>query len=118
MSAKRIIDIIKDDKNFNSKSDLDYFGLINIFLRLDIICPNENHWFILWEDLKNYSQDKEYLPIAYVATSWHYTTDTQKRERFFEHLKFAEEKNVLKKAINYLLNLTIDDFNIELNFYF
>lgn len=116
LNTKRIIDIISDEKDFNF--DLDYLGLINVFIRLDIICPNEKHWFVLWEDLRQHFLDKEFIPIAYVSTSWQYTTDTQKRERFFEHLRLAEEKKVLKKIIDYLLNLSIDDFHRELNFYF
>ncbi|WP_419764417.1 MAG: hypothetical protein ACNI28_11680 [Arcobacter sp.] len=118
MNVKRIIDIINNDDKFNLKSNLDYIDLVNIFIRLDIICPNENHWFNMWEDLRKHSLDKECLPIAYVSTSWHYTTDKEKRKRFFEHLQFAEEKNVLEKVIDYLFNLGIDDFNTELNLYF
>ena len=76
-------------------------GLIQRMTAGGRICPMPQLWNRLWEMLP----DKSRLgggwepPLPLILGAWHETTNAEKRERFQEHLCWADAHGVLDKAL-------------------
>ena len=65
-------------------------------------------WHKLWEILPNRKRKgggwEPSLPL--ILAAWNCTTEEQKQERFFYHLKYADTHGVLDKVSRFLINLS------------
>ena len=67
-----------------------------------IVCPMPGHWDKVWRMLEDKSID-----IPLILSAWGSPED-YKQERFFQHLLYASEHNLLPKVIRYLNRLEED----------
>lgn len=63
------------------------------------VCPQPNEWQKLWEMLPNKRQlENKWKPsLPLILGAWWETTDAEKRQRFEEHLQWAESHNCLEE---------------------
>ena len=71
------------------------------------ICPKPQFWDKLWKLLKNKKQVGMGWnpPLPLILAAWHNTTELQKKERLFEHIKWAEKQNQIEEIYDYLVSL-------------
>lgn len=79
------------------------------------ICPQPQIWNILWEMLENKKRENNsWTPsLPLILNAWQFTDDSMKRERFFEHLKWADNQNQLEKIALFLFSLNEDEWFYE-----
>lgn len=105
--------VIKNKDCLNLDTTFNYKELTYKLLEHDIICPHEEHWADLWKVLQNGHIRNKKIPEPLICDAWHYSSEEEKRDRFFELLKTADEHEKLDIAIRYLNKLQIDKFNLE-----
>lgn len=71
------------------------------------ICPQPQRWNELWELLPNRERKGAGWtpPLPLILAAWWETSDTQKQERFYEHLIWAENHDALGAVLNFLKKL-------------
>ena len=77
------------------------------------ICPDPDSWNLLWKKLKNKKQKPSggWVPsLPLILAAWWNTSTEQKKERFHEHLKWAEDHGQLEEITNFVLELNEDDW--------
>lgn len=71
------------------------------------VCPRPSLWNDFWELLLDRKQDgagwKPPLPL--VLAAWHHTSDSEKRMRLEEHIRWADQHNGLAQASVFLQGL-------------
>ena len=74
------------------------------------VCPVPMKWNDLYEklpDTKRVGAAYE-PPIPLILQAWSHTSDSEKKERFMVHLKWARDKSALDVVLNYLKALGDD----------
>lgn len=74
------------------------------------ICPQPQKWDQLVRMLPR--RGDEPLPPLILAAWWH-TSDQQKRERFLDHLQYADEVGALDRVVAFLAALQTDDWHVD-----
>ena len=67
------------------------------------ICPNASEWDRLYRMLPVESESGTpgpHLPL--ILSGWAFSSDQQKRQRFHEHIRFADECGILDQIERYL----------------
>lgn len=105
--------VVEDKDCLNLDTSFSYKELTYELLEHDIVCPYEDSWTDLWKVLQNgHILDKK-LPKPLISDAWHFSSEDEKRDRFFELLKMADKHEKLDIAIKYLNKLQINKFNLE-----
>jgi len=77
------------------------------------VCPLPTHWNELWEmlpDRKRIGVGWE-PPLPLILAAWHETSDPEKRERFFYHIKYADQHGALLRVADFLHSLQMHDWH-------
>ena len=79
------------------------------------VCPNPQLWNRLWEMLPDRRREgSAWIPsLPLILNAWWYTSNDQKRERFKEHLLWAEKHGQLDRIADYINQLKPKDWHIE-----
>ena len=78
-------------------------ALIDEIAGPDWVCPTSK-----WADLYNKLPDTKRVgagyepPIPLILQAWAHTSDSEKKERFMVHLRWARDKSVLDDILEYL----------------
>jgi hypothetical protein len=77
------------------------------------VCPLPAGWNALWESLPVGHRDEERAkaPPPLILAAWFESSDLQKRDRFEEHLRWAEKFGTLEKAADFLRALPDADWH-------
>jgi hypothetical protein len=81
------------------------------------VCPQPDSWNALWNLLPNRRRVgngwEPSLPL--ILAAWDYCSDSEKRERFLIHLRWAESHGVMELVANFLDTLKPSDWlkNVE-----
>jgi len=79
------------------------------------VCPAPNRWNELWELLPNRRRVgggwEPHLPL--ILGAWWHTSDLEKRERFLEQLRWADEYGALEEVAQFLRSLPEDEWHHE-----
>lgn len=76
------------------------------------VCPQPARWNKLHEMIPNncFSGDENAPEAPLILGSWWEASDTEKSERFIEHLRWADKQGVLEVVYGYMLNLKREDW--------
>ena len=79
------------------------------------VCPQPLLWNKLWEMLPGrHRVGGGWAPAApLILAAWWATSDCEKRQRFLEHIQYANEHGVLDEVADYLRALSPDDWHFE-----
>lgn len=79
------------------------------------VCPKPQNWDKLWKMLKNKKRvGNGWIPsLPLILAAWHHSSDSLKRERLMEHLKWAEEQNQIDEINEYLTSFNETDWYHE-----
>ena len=79
------------------------------------VCPQPQKWNKLWQLLKNKKRvGNGWIPsLPLILAAWHQSSDFSKRERFIEHLKWADEQNQIDEIFQFLITLDEIDWYHE-----
>jgi len=83
------------------------YALIRYSTAGDRICPQPMKWDAFWR-LLGFPRDR---PGPLILSGWAFSTDREKRERFREHIAYAEEKGLLIEADQFLRALENADWH-------
>jgi hypothetical protein len=77
------------------------------------ICPQPQKWNELWGLLKNKKRagNSWEPPLPLILAAWHCTSDYLKKERFIEHISWAEKENQLNEILDFLTRLNESDWH-------
>jgi hypothetical protein len=77
------------------------------------VCPLPAHWNELWEMLPNRKRIGAGWepPLPLILAVWNETSDSEKRERFFYHIKYADQHGALLHVADYLHSLQVCDWH-------
>lgn len=79
------------------------------------VCPLPNKWNHFWHLLPDKRQVgsgwQPSLPL--ILGAWHEASNLQKKQRFESHLRWAYEHGAENMAINFVLDLSEDDWFCE-----
>lgn len=77
------------------------------------ICPKPNYWNKFWSLLPGRRRKGlGYEPPApLILGAWHHTSHTEKHQRFFVHLQWAQDHGVLEEMADFLGKLGPDDWH-------
>jgi hypothetical protein len=76
------------------------------------VCPHPKKWSELWKSLpgKHRVGHGWHPPLPLILAAWSEATDSQKRERFSVHLRYAAENGVIGEVAEYLRGLPPEDW--------
>lgn len=79
------------------------------------ICPQPQRWNELWELLPNSERKGASWtpPLPLILDAWWETSDSQKQERFREHLLWTEKHNAFGAVLNFLKKLQNSDWHFK-----
>lgn len=71
------------------------------------VCPQPQRWNELWELLPERKRvDNGWEPaLPLILGAWRHTSDAEKRERFFSHIRWASEYGDLSKVAAFIKSL-------------
>ena len=77
------------------------------------ICPQPQKWNDLWSLLKNRKRSGNSWepPLPLILAAWYNTSDYLKKERLFEHIRWAEKENQLNEVLDFLKKLNESDWH-------
>jgi len=90
--------------------------VISVLEEDNIICPLPTFWTKVWKLLpkrKQYADKSWNIPLPLILSTGLHSSDEEKKQRFKEHLEYAEEHNKLDDIIIYLNTLKHDDWLIN-----
>lgn len=105
--------ILLNKDSLNLDTSYNYKELTYELQEQEVICPLEKSWNYLWEVLQNKHITHKKLPEPLLSEDWHASSKEEKRARFFQLLKMADEHEKLHVAIKYLNKLKIKEFNLD-----
>ena len=77
------------------------------------VCPVPTRWNDLWETLPDRRRIgggwSPSLPL--ILAAWWETSDSEKRERFLQHIRYADEHGVLLRVVVFLHSLPPEDWH-------
>jgi nitroreductase len=79
------------------------------------VCPQPMIWNRLWDlllDRRRVGMGWE-PPLPLILAAWWVASDSQKRSRFHEHLRWASEHGAIEFVANLITNMTPDDWHTE-----
>jgi hypothetical protein len=79
------------------------------------VCPQPMLWNRLWEllpDRRKIGTGWE-PPIPLILGAWWHTSDSEKRARFQEHLRWAFERGAIEKMAEFISNMKPEDWHTE-----
>jgi hypothetical protein len=82
------------------------------------VCPHMANWNALWEILPDRRRDIHEAwqpPLPLILGAWFTSTNAEKRERFEEHLRWAESHGALDRAALFLMELREEQWLTEPN---
>lgn len=87
--------------------------IIELCASEDRVCPKPIKWEDLWKLLKNKKRNgNSWIPsLPLILAAWDFTSDSSKKERLIEHLKWADEQNQLDEIFQYLSALNESDWH-------
>jgi len=74
----------------------------------NIVCPQPNHWNKLWSRLPDCVRNENgewSIGQPLILGAWWDSTDQEKRERFVEHINWANEHDMLEKFYRMMLDI-------------
>jgi hypothetical protein len=79
------------------------------------VCPQPPQWNALWEMLpERKSVGGGWEPaLPFILAAWWDSSDSTKRERFVQHLKYANDHGALNNVANYLASLTDEQWHVQ-----
>ena len=79
------------------------------------VCPNPQLWNQLWEMLSDRRREgPKWIPSPpLILNAWWYTSNNEKRERFKEHIVWADKHGELDKIYMFIQQLKSEDWHIE-----
>ena len=79
------------------------------------VCPMPQRWNELWEMLPDRKRigNGWHPSLPLILAAWWETSDTEKRERFITHLRYASEHGVLDQVSSFLSALTFEQWHHE-----
>jgi len=79
------------------------------------VCPQPPHWHHLWKLLPDRRQQGAGWrpPLPLILAAWWETSDEQKRQRFHDHIRWAEQHGALDRVAELIFNLAPDDWHTE-----
>ena len=86
--------------------------IINEIAGPNWVCPKPPDWNELYDmlpDRKRVGAGSE-PPVPLILSAWWHTSDTEKKQRFLIHLRWARDKSVLDKILSYLKELDKGDW--------
>jgi hypothetical protein len=77
------------------------------------ICPMPRRWQELWELLPNRKQigPRWQPPLPLILAAWSETSDSEKRDRFLQHLKYASDHGAFEIVDRFLKSLPAQDWS-------
>ncbi len=99
----------KNDITVEPKDFID--EVIDFLNEKNIVCPLASEWNDLWKRLPNNTcnENGEWsVRLPLILGEWHYSTNEQKRQRFEEHIRWANEHKVLEKIYSIILEISDD----------
>ena len=79
------------------------------------VCPEPQPWNKLWEMLPERERRGASWepPPPLILAAWWETSDAEKRERFIEHLRYADRHGALGEVEKFLASLSKDQWHVE-----
>ena len=79
------------------------------------VCPQPMVWNRLWELLPNRRRSGIGWepPLPLILAAWWETSDSDKRNRFHSHLRWASEHGAIEPIANLLSNMKAEDWHME-----
>lgn len=76
------------------------------------ICPQPPRWSVLWEMLPNRKRVGSGWnpPLPLILAAWWEASDAQKRDRFLDHLRWADDYGIANEVLSYLKSLSLEDW--------
>lgn len=86
--------------------------LLAISTKDDRICPQPMAWDKVWKMLPNRRQTSSGWepPAPLILTAWWHASDSEKRQRFQLHLRWAHEHGAAARVADLLLSLKTGDW--------
>ena len=82
------------------------------------VCPYMANWNALWELLPDRQRDLGGAwqpPLPLILGAWFTTTNAQKRDRFEEHLRWADSHAALDRVAQFMIQLREEQWLTEPN---
>ncbi len=77
------------------------------------VCPKPDHWNRLWEMLP--ARRREGLgwhpPLPLILAGWWESSDSEKRERFHSHIRWAKDQGALDQIVSFIIALKPEDWH-------
>ncbi len=93
----------------------DFEEFVAEFLIEGRVCPQPKQWDALWKMLPNRVQEgagwRPALPL--ILGGWWHSGDDEKRARFIEHIRWAQNHDILNEVADFLRKLGPEDWHKE-----
>jgi hypothetical protein len=88
--------------------DIQLRGILEFCRRNNRVCPMPPEWHSIWKLLPNREGKKGGWspPLPLILAGWLYTTDSEKRQRLEEHIRWAYEHHVCHKVSTFIRSLS------------